>query len=54
MGKEGKSAPTVLPYKVSCQQKIRVLVCYINCKEELKIMIKLPKPKERERIDGVV
>ena len=32
MGKEGISSPTVLPYKVSCQQKIHVLVCYLNCK----------------------
>ena len=32
MGKEGISALIVLPYKVRCQQKIHILVCYVNCK----------------------
>lgn len=32
MGKEGISALIVLPYKMSCQQKIHILVCYVNCK----------------------
>ena len=33
MGKEGIRELTVIPYKVrSQQQKIHILVCYINCK----------------------